>query len=80
MEYIKNGNWIEFNNIVLDTLIFTRRTVVILLLYMFLMWPNRHTSIKYWKANEIIRQRKKRNISLPSAKSAQRVLINLVCG
>ena len=29
MEYIKNGNWIEFNNIMLDTLIFTRRTVVI---------------------------------------------------
>ena len=27
MEYIKNGNWIEFNNIMLDTLIFTRRKV-----------------------------------------------------
>ena len=29
MEYIKNGNWIEFNNIMLDTLIFTRRMVAI---------------------------------------------------
>ena len=46
MEYIKNGNWIEFNNIMLDTLIFTRHTVVILLLCVF-SYTGRSTHFNY---------------------------------
>ena len=49
MEYIKNGNWIEFNNIMLDTLIFTRRTVVIFsyCVYNFYFVPEGSTHFNY---------------------------------
>ena len=59
MEYIKNGNWIEFNNIMLDTLIFTRRTVVILLPCVFL-YMTRSTHFNYILENTtgMMRQRK----------------------
>ena len=63
MEYIKNGNWIEFNNIMLDTLIFTRRMVVIFgyCIYNFSYGQDRHTSIIYFKTiMELKRQRKRR--------------------
>ena len=51
MEYIKNGNWIEFNNIMLDTLIFTRHTVVILLLCVF-SYTGRSTHFNYTLQNK----------------------------
>ena len=51
MEYIKNGNWIEFNNIMLDTLIFTRHTVVILLLCV-LSYTGRSTHFNYTLQNK----------------------------
>ena len=66
MEYIKNGNWIEFNNIMLDTLIFTRRMVVIFgyCIYNFSYGQDRHTSIIYFKTIMELKRQRKRGVTI----------------